>query len=278
MLLLVCAAVFFMLGGVGMVADWAGSYAAEQDSDDGSDPDRSGKFPSNIDEATYLQMRDEYVALRRGIEPGRPFDPQARGKAVDQLERQEKKRLIESVNGAALTTPITPDAAWTAIGPAPLPNGSGTPVSGRATAVVVDPTNSSKVYLGTAQGGVWRSLDGGTTWATIFDNAQSLAIGALALAPSNPTTLYVGTGEFNACGDCFFGAGLYRIEGRKIVISPDVSYNEIFNGTQQTRDLEVNGVHLTLSSGPRPYGRDPSKKIVLRQEWERIESVNCHPM
>jgi hypothetical protein len=73
-------------------------------------------------------------------------------------------------------------------------------------------------------------------------------------------------------------AGLYRIEGKKIVISPDVSYNEIFNGTQQTRDIEVNGRGITLSSGPRPYGRDPSKKIVLRQEWERIESVNCHPM
>jgi len=73
-------------------------------------------------------------------------------------------------------------------------------------------------------------------------------------------------------------AGLYRIEGKKIVISPDVSYNEIFNGTHQTRDLEVNGRGITLSSGPRPYGRDPSKKIVLRQEWERIESVNCHPM
>jgi hypothetical protein len=73
-------------------------------------------------------------------------------------------------------------------------------------------------------------------------------------------------------------AGPYRIEGKKIVISPDVSYNEIFNGTQQTRDLEMNGGHITLSSGPRPYGRDPSKKIVLRQDWERIESVNCHPM
>ena len=73
-------------------------------------------------------------------------------------------------------------------------------------------------------------------------------------------------------------AGPYRTEGKKIVISPDVSYNEIFNGTQQTRDLEVNGKGITLSSGPRPYGRDPSKKIVLRQEWERIESVNCHPM
>jgi hypothetical protein len=80
------------------------------------------------------------------------------------------------------------------------------------TAVVVDPTNSSKVYLGTAQGGVWRSLDGGTTWVSIFDNADSLAIGALAVAPSSPGTLYVGTGEFNSCGDCFFGVGLYRID------------------------------------------------------------------
>jgi hypothetical protein len=72
--------------------------------------------------------------------------------------------------------------------------------------------------------------------------------------------------------------GTYRIDGKKVVISPDVSYNEIFNGTQLTRDLEVHGKHLILSSGPRLYGRDPSKKIVLRQEWEKIESVDCHPM
>jgi len=64
-------------------------------------------------------------------------------------------------------------------------------VSGRVTSVVVDPTNANKVYLGTAQGGVWRSLDGGSTWTSIFDNAQTMAIGALALAPSDPTILYV---------------------------------------------------------------------------------------
>src|SRR5437762_12527873 len=39
-----------------------------------------------------------------------------------------------------------------------------------------------------------------------------MAIGALAVAPSSPSTLYVGTGEFNSCGDCFFGVGLYRID------------------------------------------------------------------
>src|SRR5439155_19055609 len=112
---------------------------------------------------------------------------------------------------------LTPTAggAWTPIGPLTLPNGVGNssgPTSGRVTAIAVDPTNSQKVYLGTAQGGVWRSLDGGTTWTSIFDNAQTMAIGALAVAPSNPTILYVGTGEFNSCGDCFFGVGLYRID------------------------------------------------------------------
>ncbi len=189
--------------------------------EDGSDPDLPPRFAGKIDRATYLQMREEYIARRRGIEPGWPYDPEARGRAIRQMEQQESRaqagktwfdRLFGSVFGTEPTA-----ASWTPLGPAPLPNGHGTAnqsiaVSGRATAVVVDPTNSNKIYLGTAQGGVWRSLDGGATWATIFDNAQSLAIGALALAPSSPTTLYVGTGEPNQCADCFFGAGLYRID------------------------------------------------------------------
>jgi len=98
------------------------------------------------------------------------------------------------------------------------------------------------------------------------------------LHPAGPQIRHLGRGQAALWESLTAFAGLYRIEGKKIVISPDVSYNEIFNGTHQTRDLEVNGRGITLSSGPRPYGRDPSKKIVLRQEWERIESVNCHPM
>src|SRR5205807_5223968 len=172
---------------------------------------------SRVDRDEYLRARDEYIARKRGIEPGRPFDPTLRGRAIQQMDRQEKNSRLESiVNGD-----FTPAAggAWTAIGPAPLPNGinGNSPgptnsTSGRVTAIAIDPTNSQKVYLGTAQGGVWRSTDGGTNWTSIFDSAQSLAIGALAVAPSSPSTLYVGTGEFNSCGDCFFGAGLYRID------------------------------------------------------------------
>ena len=207
-----------------------------------------GKFGSRIDRDKYLLERDEYIARKRGIEPGRPFDPTLRGRAIEQMERQEKNSRLESiVNGD-----FTPAAggAWSPIGPLTLPNGVNAntgPTSGRVTSIAVDPTNAQKVYLGTAQGGVWRSLDGGTTWTSIFDNAQTMAIGALAVAPSNPTILYVGTGEFNGCGDCFFGVGLYRIDSADTTatltgpINPsetigNLTYN-VFNGRGITKIL-----------------------------------------
>jgi hypothetical protein len=236
-----------------------GDEDADVDADLGKWGSRSG-----IDHDTYLRLRDEYIARKRGIEPGRPFDPSMRGRAIDQMDRQENNRKLESLVNGNLTPPIGTDAAWTPIGPAPLPNGFGStyapnpavdsPVSGRVTSVAVDPTNPNKVYLGTAQGGVWRSLDAGATWTAIFDGAQSLAIGALALAPSNPTILYVGTGEFNGCGDCFFGVGLYRIDNvdtAPSLVGPmnpsvtigNLTYN-VFNGRGITKVL----VHPTDSA------------------------------
>ena len=195
-------------------------FADEDQEEQEADADADlGKHAGGVDREEYLRARDEYIARKRGIEPGRPFNPELRSQAIDQMERQEKGRRLESlVMGGQASPPLFIGGAWTAIGPSAITNGQSlspgnTAVSGRVTAVVVDPTNSSNVYLGTAQGGVWRSLNGGTTWEAIFDNAESMAIGALALAPSNTSILYVGTGEFNGCGDCFFGTGLYRIEG-----------------------------------------------------------------
>src|ERR1043166_7086199 len=206
-----------------------------------------GKWAHRIDRDEYLRARDEYIGLKRGFEKGRPFNPELRREAIDQMERQEKGRRLESImNGAA--TPAAAGGSWTPIGPAPLPNGVGSsPTSGRVTSIAVDPTNANKVYLGTAQGGVWRSLDGGVNWTAIFDTADSLAIGALPLAPSNPSILYVGTGEFNSCGDCFFGVGLYRIDNVDTApslvgpINPQQTIGNltyrVFNGRSITRIL-----------------------------------------
>jgi hypothetical protein len=216
------------------------------EADDPDLPKGKRRGLAGIDEETYLRLRDEYISRRRGLEPGRPFDPGARGRAIRQMQVQEAlqaeiaKRLhLNGTSGALSPNAVT--ATWLPIGPAPLPNAfvPGQAWTGRVTSVVVDPTNSAKVYLGTAQGGVWRSLDGGTNWTSIFDNALSLAVGALALAPSNPTILYVGTGESNRSGDAFFGVGVYRIDNVDTTatlvgpINPAFSFNNS-NGTVTT--------------------------------------------
>ncbi|MBA2493218.1 MAG: hypothetical protein H0V31_00810, partial [Acidobacteria bacterium] len=101
---------------------------------------------------------------------------------------------------------------WQPLGPAPIPISPTTSYSGRVSAIAVHPTNANIVYVGTAQGGVYRSLNGGTTWTPIMDGAQTLAIGAVAISPSDPTTIFVGTGEAALCGSgCYIGIGIYRI-------------------------------------------------------------------
>jgi hypothetical protein len=177
--------------------------------EDEVDADLPPHMRGRIDKGEYMRMRDEFIGILRGVDPEVPFDVSRRTDALRKMDLQ-----IRTLRNAGLVV----GGAWTALGPSPVPNGqtqqfpTTAPVSGRATSIVVDPTNSNKVYLGTAQGGVWRSLNGGATWTPIFDSAQSLAIGALALAPSDPTILYVGTGEPNNSADSFFGVGVYRID------------------------------------------------------------------
>ncbi|MGA9998137.1 MAG: carboxypeptidase regulatory-like domain-containing protein, partial [Pyrinomonadaceae bacterium] len=175
----------------------------------------SKRFRGGISEDEYLRLRDEYIASLRGLDVDHPMAVgNKRSEALNLMaEQQEEMRAAARKEGA--NAPLA-FANWTEIGPTTLPNGQYQggligPVNGRVTAVVVDPTNSNKVYLGTAQGGVWRSTDGGSTWTAIFDTAQNLAIGSIALAPSDPTILYVGTGEPNNSADSFFGVGVYRI-------------------------------------------------------------------
>ncbi len=168
------------------------------------DPDMPSGLTPAMDKAEYLQLREEYYRLRWDA----PFDQAYHGRieAIAQMRRQASDLGAFSAAGY-----------WTPIGPAPIPNGQtvtiSTPVSGRVTAIAVDPRDPDVVYVGGAQGGVWRSLDGGATWVPLFDAQATLAIGSLALAPSNPGILYVGTGEANLSLDSFFGLGLYRIDG-----------------------------------------------------------------
>ena len=96
------------------------------------------------------------------------------------------------------------DLAWQFLGP--------TNISGRCTDVeVVSPKGKSyTLYAGTASGGVWKTVNEGTTWVPIFEQAASTAIGDIALEPSNPEVLWVGTGEANIFRSSQTGSGIYK--------------------------------------------------------------------
>src|SRR5260370_33677907 len=63
----------------------AQNKTGNQDSEDDSDPDMRPGTRGSIDQETYLRIADEYIALRRCIEPGRPFDPESRGRPIEQM-------------------------------------------------------------------------------------------------------------------------------------------------------------------------------------------------
>jgi hypothetical protein len=109
---------------------------------------------------------------------------------------------------------------WAPLGPSPIPNGQtfGTtnppevPVSGRVSAIAVDPTNPNIVYVGAAQGGVFRSLDAGHTWFSLFFGAKNFSIGSITIDPKDHDRVIVGTGEGNRSIDSHFGIGVYVME------------------------------------------------------------------
>jgi photosystem II stability/assembly factor-like uncharacterized protein len=81
---------------------------------------------------------------------------------------------------------------------------------GRALAVTGVPTEPNHFYFGAVDGGVWESNDAGRTWTPVFDREEIGSIGAIAVAPSDPRTIYVGTGEADMRSDIAYGDGVYK--------------------------------------------------------------------
>lgn len=81
---------------------------------------------------------------------------------------------------------------------------------GRVSRVAGVPGDPSTYYAATASGGVWKSADGGVTWKSIFDDQPISSIGSIAVAPSDPNVVYVGSGEANIRGNVAAGNGIYK--------------------------------------------------------------------
>ena len=89
-------------------------------------------------------------------------------------------------------------------------------MSGRISCVDVVVANPRTLYVGTATGGIWKSIDGGVTWNPIFDDQSTSSIGDIAIDPSNPEIVWVGTGEANPRNSAGVGRGVFKtLDGGK---------------------------------------------------------------
>lgn len=171
-------------------------------------PERAFEF---VKEEANVTLRDAYYALRRQHVGGGEFNAAA-ARAQAMAEKSTQR-----------TAELRTGTVWTPLGPQPIQlgqtpqNGSNrSDCSGRANVIAIDNGVAAPfpVYLGTAQGGIWKSTDDGVTWSPITDFLGSLAVGSIAIDPtahtSTTATIYLGTGEANGSGDSYAGVGLYK--------------------------------------------------------------------
>lgn len=258
------------------------------------DPDMPSFFENEKDEEAeearlspaereaFLEKRAEAFGILRGLNNNRTVDPRDRVEAVNKMERQEE--LVAMRPSSPEKSAIT--AAWTAIGPAPINIGA-TKNSGRTTAIAVHPTNPNIVYVGAAQGGLYRSTDGGTNWTSLMDGALSLAIGAIAISPSNPEIVYVGTGEPNFSSDSFFGVGVYRIDNASTTanlsgpFNRDGSNNDVMTGRGVgeivVHPTDPNTIFVATTSGVGGIGGAANNVLPSRGIYRSTNAAGATP-
>ena len=160
------------------------------------------------------------------------------------------------------------DLSWRFIGPQIM--------SGRITDLAVPNGQPYTIYIASASGGVWKTINEGTTWQPIFDDAPSASVGAIACAPSDPNTVWVGLGESNIFRSSMSGTGVYKSNDAgktwqhmgladthhiaRIVIHPE-NPNVVFVAAcgHEWTNNEERGVFRTTDGG---------------ETWERVHYIN----
>ncbi len=90
-------------------------------------------------------------------------------------------------------------------------------MSGRVTAIDVDLSDSDRIFIGSASGGVWMSENGDVSWKPIFDDQNVLSIGSIEVNQNNPAEIWGGTGEGNPRNSINCGGGIYKSRLTKVV-------------------------------------------------------------
>lgn len=117
-------------------------------------------------------------------------------------------RVFQAKTNPKISNSFIPSVAgidsgsWTSIGPGNI--------GGRVRALVIHPGTPNTMWLGSVGGGIWKTTNGGTSWAPLDDFMTNLAVSTLIIDPADPDILYAGTGEGFYNGDGIRGAGIYK--------------------------------------------------------------------
>ena len=180
------------------------------------------------------------------------------------------------IAGPILTAGAGPDARavdplrgldYRLIGPA---------LGGRVARVAGVPGDPLRSYAATAAGGVWRSTNGGADWKPVFDNQPVSSIGSIAVAPSDPNVVWVGSGEANIRGNVAEGNGIYR--------STDggATWTRVWSAEAQIGTIIVHpqdpGVVFAAVLGS-PFGPGPERGVYRTTDggatWQRVLFVDA---
>jgi photosystem II stability/assembly factor-like uncharacterized protein len=130
---------------------------------------------------------------------------------------------------------------------------------GRTVAAVGIPSQPNTFYIGVNNGGVWKTTDAGRTWVPIFDDQPTGSIGAIAIAPSDPNIIYVGSGEGLQRPDLSTGDGIYK--------STDAGKTWTHLGIRDAQQIPMIAVdptnpnRLFVAVLGHPYGANPERGI-----------------
>ena len=153
---------------------------------------------------------------------------------------------------------------WRCIGP---------PRGARSIAVAGDPASPAVFYFGACAGGVWKTYDGGTYWENVSDGFfKTSAVGAIAVAESDPNVVYVGMGEACVRVDGSYGDGVYR--------STDAGKSWINVGLQNTRHISRIRVHpenpdlVYVAALGHAFGPHPDRGVFRSTDgggtWDKV--------
>ena len=151
----------------------------------------------------------------------------------------------------------------------------GPPAGGRVSRVAGVPGDPLTYYAATASGGVWKSVDGGIRWKPVFDDQPTSSIGSIAVAPSDPNVVYVGSGEANIRGNVAQGDGIYKS------VDAGRTWQHVWTQDGQIGTMVVHPKDPDVAYAAvlgKPFGPNPERGVYRTRDggktWERVLAVD----